>query len=138
MSEESTTPDLLERMRLSFEARNRGDFDEYMSFFAPDAILETRVGERLVGAAVIRDFLEEFDGSVEDFRIELLEAVDLGGDVLFSVARQGGRPGDSAFDLHERLASVCVVADGLIARITNYTDIDEARAVAERLAESRG
>jgi len=28
--------------------------------------------------------------------------------------------------------------DGKIARITNYTDIDEARAAAERLAEERG
>jgi hypothetical protein len=28
--------------------------------------------------------------------------------------------------------------DGLIVRVTNYTDIDEARAAAERLAEERG
>ena len=28
--------------------------------------------------------------------------------------------------------------NGKIARITNYTDIDDARAAAERLAEERG
>jgi hypothetical protein len=28
--------------------------------------------------------------------------------------------------------------DGKIARITNYTGIDEARAAAERLAQERG
>ena len=27
--------------------------------------------------------------------------------------------------------------DGLIVRLTNYTDIDETRTAAERLAESR-
>jgi hypothetical protein len=33
---------------------------------------------------------------------------------------------------------VGVWVDGLIERTTNYTDIDEARADAERLAEERG
>jgi hypothetical protein len=28
--------------------------------------------------------------------------------------------------------------DGKIVRMTNYTDIDEARAAAERLAQGRG
>jgi hypothetical protein len=33
---------------------------------------------------------------------------------------------------------VVVSADGLVARVTIYTDTNEARAAAERLAESRG
>src|SRR5207248_4133934 len=36
-----------------------------------------------------------------------------------------------------RYAAVGVWADGLVVRVTNYTDVDEARAAAERLAESR-
>ena len=35
-------------------------------------------------------------------------------------------------------ASVGVWREGLIERVTSYRDIDEARAAAERLAESRG
>ncbi len=35
-------------------------------------------------------------------------------------------------------AAVSVWADGLAMRVTNHTDIDEARAAAERLAEERG
>jgi hypothetical protein len=31
-----------------------------------------------------------------------------------------------------------VRGDGLIERVTDYTDIDQARAAAERLAEERG
>ena len=38
MSEESTTPDLVERWRQTNEAFVRRDFDEMMSFFAPDAV----------------------------------------------------------------------------------------------------
>jgi hypothetical protein len=37
-----------------------------------------------------------------------------------------------------RYAQVNDRRDGLIARETLYTDIDEARAAAERLAEERG
>ncbi len=35
-------------------------------------------------------------------------------------------------------AAVSSWADGLAERITNHTNIDEGRAAAERLAESRG
>jgi hypothetical protein len=37
-----------------------------------------------------------------------------------------------------RFASVAVFADGVLVRHTLYTDIDEARAAAERLAQERG
>lgn len=37
-----------------------------------------------------------------------------------------------------RYGTVSVWEDGKIARITHYTDIDEARAAAERLAQERG
>src|SRR5690242_19280992 len=42
--EESTTPDLVELTRLAFEAENQRDIDAVMSFFAPDAVYEGRVG----------------------------------------------------------------------------------------------
>jgi hypothetical protein len=37
-----------------------------------------------------------------------------------------------------RHAAVGVWVDGLAIRITNYLDIDEARAAAERVADERG
>jgi hypothetical protein len=37
-----------------------------------------------------------------------------------------------------RFGSVVLTADGVVARQTMYTDIDEARAAAERLAQERG
>jgi hypothetical protein len=33
---------------------------------------------------------------------------------------------------------VLIWSDGLILRVTTFTDIDEARAAAERLAQERG
>jgi hypothetical protein len=39
--------------------------------------------------------------------------------------------------IFERGVAILVV-DGLVERLTSYTEIDEARAAAERLAEQRG
>jgi hypothetical protein len=49
-----------------------------------------------------------------------------------------GRPLASSVDVRLRFASVAEWTNGLIVRIRNYTDIDEAHAAAERLAEERG
>jgi ketosteroid isomerase-like protein len=51
---------------------------------------------------------------------------------------QKGRPVRSSGEVQLRYGTVSVWEDGKIARITNYTDIDEARAAAERLAQERG
>jgi ketosteroid isomerase-like protein len=40
MSEESTTPDLVERVQRIVAAMNARDFDAAMSFYAPDAVLD--------------------------------------------------------------------------------------------------
>ena len=138
MPEESTTPDPREIALHMAEASSRADFDAYMSHFAKDAVWVTRVGTRLEGITAIRSYSEEFNASVEGFRAELLEVDDLGGGVMFSTARQGGRPGGSAYELHELVAYVSVLVDGLVESTTTYSDIDEARAAGERLAESRG
>jgi hypothetical protein len=60
--------------------------------------------------------------------------------VTFAVTRQEGRPvgsPDGALVV-EIWAYVFVWVDAKVARLTSYNDIDEARAAAELLAESRG
>jgi hypothetical protein len=63
---------------------------------------------------------------------------DLGNGVVFAVATQHARP--SGARRHLRLGSAPVFgwAGGVAVRVTQYRDIDEARAAAERLAESSG
>jgi ketosteroid isomerase-like protein len=51
---------------------------------------------------------------------------------------QRGRPPDSTGWVELRYAAVYTWRDGLIERATQYSDIDEARAAAERLAQERG
>ena len=137
MPEESTTPDLVELTRLAFEAVNQRDIDAVMSFFAPDAVLDGRV-EVLEGRAAIRGFLDEWFGYFAELRFEVEEFVVLDDGVVLAVVNQEGRPVGVDGQVHQREGwAIWWSAEGLIVRLTTLTDIDEARAAAERLAESR-
>ena len=140
MSEESTTPDLAELTRLAFEAVNQGDIDAVMSFFAPDAVLDGRAGGGLYeGRVAIRGFLDDWVGSFAELRYEVEEFAVLDDGVVLAVVKQEGRPVGVDGQVHQREGwAMRWSADGLLVRLTTHTDIDEARAATERLAESRG
>ena len=139
MPEKSTTPDLVELAREAFEAADCGDFDVFVSIYAPDAVLESMgMGTSFEGVAAIRGFFEDFTSAYEEYGVEPEEILDLGNGVVFGVIVQQGRLVGSSAHVQMRFASVAVFADGVIVRNTLYTDIDEARAAAERLVEARG
>jgi ketosteroid isomerase-like protein len=139
MSEESTTPDPVELTRLAFEAVNQRDIDAVVRFFAPDGVLDGRAAGGLYeGRAAIRGFLDDWFDSFAELRMEVEELVVLDDGVLLAVVKQEGRPVGVDGQVHQREGwSICWSADGLLVRLTTHTDIDEARAAAERLAESR-
>jgi ketosteroid isomerase-like protein len=140
MEEESATPDLVELNRRAIESATRGDFDAAMSSYGPDSVWDTSpLGMGTYrGVATIRTALEEWYGLYEELEVEIRENVDLGDGVILAVVRQRGRPVGSSGYAQLHFASVTEWTDRVIARVTPYTDIDEARAAAERLVESRG
>jgi hypothetical protein len=140
MGEESTTPDLAELARRIAEAANRRDLKTVLSFFAPNCVWEdSAIGLGTHdGLTAIREHLETWIGSYEEFDVEQEEVLDLGNGVIFGVERQTARPVGSTGYVHLRYAAVALWVEGLIERFTTYPDIDEARAAAERLAQERG
>ena len=139
MSEESTTPDLVERTRLAFEAANRRDIDAVMSFFAPDAVYQGRAGELFKDRAAIGGSFGDWFGSFAELRFEVEEFVLLDDGAVLAVVNQEGRPVGVDGQVNQREGwAFCWSADGLIVRLTTHADIAEARAAAERLAEERG
>jgi ketosteroid isomerase-like protein len=135
MSEESTTPDLVELARGAVEAANRRDFDAGMSYFGPDSIWEGWMGTTFTGREAIRSNLEDVIGTFEEFAMKPEELLELGGGVVLAVVLQSARPAGSTDERRTRVAFVSEWADGLIGRVTVYPNIDEGRAAAERLAE---
>jgi ketosteroid isomerase-like protein len=141
MTEESTTPDLFEIRRRVFQAASRGDLDEALSRWplAPDAIWDDSalgLGTH-EGLAAIRQHIEDWIGSYDEFEMVGEELRGLGNGVTFGVAFQKGRPTDSTGYVQLRYATVTEWLEGKIKRFTTYTDIDGARAAAERLAGER-
>jgi ketosteroid isomerase-like protein len=138
MPEEAASPDLVEVVTGLFEAADRGDWDAVISRYAPDAIWETDDGFLdTVGASGVRGFFEEWFGMYEDFGIAVETVVDLGNGIVYSVYRQSGRPPGSTAVATLRAALIYEWVDGMIARLIGRQDVDEARAVAQRLAEAR-
>jgi ketosteroid isomerase-like protein len=139
VSQESDTPDLEERLQRFVDAINARDFDAAVSIYAHDATFHSRVTVVgvLEGRAAIRGFFEEWFGVYEAFEFELEELRDLGHGVTFAIVVLRGKPRGSTGWVHLRYASVGNWVDGLVERSTEYLDIDEARAAAERLAQER-
>jgi ketosteroid isomerase-like protein len=140
MAEESTTPEAFNSMRRTMVAFSRGDFDAQMSVYAPDAVLDMSARGLGIfeGRAAVRGFWEDYYRSFEDLRFELEEALDLGSGVIFAIVRQDARPAGSGARVGTREARVSVWDGGVFMRGSSYIDIDQRRAAAERLDESRG
>jgi ketosteroid isomerase-like protein len=139
MPEEPSTPDLVDRYRRSIEAANRGDFDGVMSFWGPDPVWDTSPAGMgtFEGPAAVRGFFEDWVSSYEEYEIEAEEIADLGNGVTYALLLQRGRPAGSTGEVRVRSATVGLWVNGLLTRVTNYPDIDAARADAERLVRER-
>ena len=137
MSEESTTPDLVELARQAMEATNRGDIDPLLSLYAADAVYVTEGLGRFEGLPAIRGFIEEFRGSFDTFVFEVQEVLDFGNGIIYGRQLITGRLHGSDGDVSMPSGWVLTFNDGLIARCASYKDPDEARADAERLAGER-
>jgi ketosteroid isomerase-like protein len=129
---------VLELARRSFEAADSGDYDWMISFYGPDSVFDVApwgLGT-YQGLSAIKAFFEDWIGAFDEFTMTLEELVDLGGGVVFAVALQKARSAGSRDDLVLRHGAVSLWQDGLIARVTNYSDLEEGRAAAEELAAS--
>ena len=144
MPDESVTRDPVELTRERWEAASRGDFDlqGFANDYSVDAVMDTAgygMGT-FQGREAIRGFLTDWIGSFDDLTMEADEIVALGNGVVLTVYHQNGRPLGATNYVQVRSAMVAVWVDGLCASVTIYpeSDIDEARAAAERLAKERG
>jgi ketosteroid isomerase-like protein len=141
VSEEATTPDLVERVQQGLEAVNRGDLDALLSLYAPDAVFDfsQRGVGTFEGSAALRGFLNDYWGSFDDLAFELEETHVLDNGAVLAVVSQWARPIGVTGHVHTREGWVFSFStDGMIVRLSTYDDIQQARAIAERLAEERG
>jgi ketosteroid isomerase-like protein len=135
MPEESTTPDHVETIRRTFEAFNRRDFDAAITVWAPTGVRRGTVDDA-EGAAAIRDLWVSYRSAFAELQVAVDDVVGFGNGVVFADTRHVGRLIGGG-NLAERRAFVYEFVDGRIVRARDYTDVDEARTAAERLADER-
>ena len=138
MSREPTTSDLIE---LSCRMIEADTFDEWAMLaervYAPNAVWDVGMVGSLEGFDAIRAFVRDYWLMWDDHHHYVEENVDLGHGVICGVIREHGRMKDSDALVEAGWALVSLVAEGRVVRSMSYTDIDEGRAAAARLAESR-
>jgi ketosteroid isomerase-like protein len=123
MSEESTTPDLVELSRRAFECASRHEVDALVAFYVPDAVLDlSDVGlGTFEGIAAIRSMFQEWWGTWAEHVIEAERIVDLGDGVVFSPVREDGRLLGSDGHVEHRRGFVFLWARGRIERQRSTT-----------------
>jgi ketosteroid isomerase-like protein len=124
MSEESTTPDLVELVHGLIEALNARDLDAAMHFYASDAVLDVtrRLGIAPQGRDAIRGHYKDWLGAYDELTYEPEQIRDLGNGVVLVILCQKGRPVGVTGYVRQRQAVVSLAGDGLIVRATVYTD----------------
>jgi ketosteroid isomerase-like protein len=139
VSQEPTTPHLalLQRQR---EALGRRDLEAVSATYTPDAVIDASPvgGVVFEGRDAIRGFFADWLGPYGEYELEGEDFRDFGNGVTFGVVGSRGRPTGGSGWVETRFASVVTWAGGLIEKTTFYSDSDEARAAAERLAKERG
>jgi ketosteroid isomerase-like protein len=139
MPGESATLEAAKRLRDAFAAAGAEDLDGVTAGLAPNAVWEMdEVGlGPFEGVDAIRAFLLEWWSLWDEHshHVEAVHVLDEG--VGYVIIREAGRMKGSEVVVEARVAHVLESVDGLVVRDITYTDIDEARAAAERLARER-
>ena len=111
-----------------------------LGLHAPDALWDLSdagLGS-FEGVEAIRSFLADWFGSFEDYRVDVEQAIDLGGGVIFVIDKATGRPAGIDASIEQRRGWVVRWSNGKLMRAASYLDLDQARIAAERLAKERG
>jgi uncharacterized protein (TIGR02246 family) len=135
----SASPELVELVGRWLEAWNRRDVDGVIALMAPDAVWDAvGVGyEHLRGHAAIRAFIEAWLSPYDEFTLEPVELLALGNGVALVVLDSTGRLAGSSGTVEVRFAFAGVYDPDRILSVTGYTDVEEARTAATRLARER-
>jgi ketosteroid isomerase-like protein len=141
MHDEVPNPSLVELAQRTLDAANAADFDALQRLYAPDAVWNAPganiVEERFEGNVARRQFLESRYATLEASEVLAEEIRDLRNGVILAQLVQRGIPPGGTVSIEFRHATVSVWVNGLIVENSAYTDIDEARAAAEQLAQER-
>jgi len=123
----------VENVRRGIDAWNRGDLDEWLAGFAPEAELHTtgRFADRGVyrGRAGLKRYWAEIREDVEELSTSISEIRAVGDKVLVTTTGRG-RGKRSKVPVEQPIWFVMTLRDGLVVRIETYVDPEPALEAA--------
>ena len=116
-------------------AFNRGDLDAWLEYWTDDIDYRAAEGAPddhgpIHGKDALRDYVQDWLSTFDDFRQEPVEQIDAGEDRVIAVTRISGRAKLSGVETDLTYADLYTIRDGKIARGREYWTRDEALEAA--------
>jgi ketosteroid isomerase-like protein len=126
------TQEGVELLKQSLEAIQRGDLAWFEGRTAPDLVIvqppEVPDFKSYEGPNAVAEALADWPTQWEDFRMDLLEIIDVGDDVYVTATRHRGRGRESGIEMDFQVFYVTRSRDGQLARMEMFFSRDQALA----------
>jgi ketosteroid isomerase-like protein len=126
----------VEIVQRAWDAFNRGDLDAWLDEYWTDDI-DYRAAEGapddhgpINGKDALRVFAQDWLDTFDDFKVEPVELIDAGDDIVIAVMRISGRARLSGVETDMTYAELSTLRDGKIARGRQYFTRAEALEAA--------
>ena len=124
----------VELVRGGFEAAKRGDLAAFDGLVTPDVVMvqppEVPDAKSYEGWGAIAEAMDDWPNEWEDFRMDLIEIIDAGGEVAVSVTRQRGRGRGSGIEMDFEVFYVSRGRNGKLARMEMFFNREQALEAA--------
>jgi ketosteroid isomerase-like protein len=119
----------------AYEALARGGLDRFLDHWTDDLdyrSVEGALDDRgpILGREALRTHMQDWIDTFDEFRVDPVELIDAGRDVVVAVMRYGGRARLSGIETDETYGVVFTIHDGKIARGREYETRGEALEAA--------
>lgn len=124
----------MELIKLGFDAFQRRDVEAMCEGSHADVVIvqppEVPDSKIYEGHSGIAEAFEDWPSEWEDFRMDLLEVIDVSDTQVVSVARQHGRGAHSGIEMDFNVAYLHTLRDGKLARMEMFISREQALEAA--------
>jgi ketosteroid isomerase-like protein len=124
----------VELARKTWAAVQRGDYTVAQQLLTADAVIvqppEVPDAKTYRGREAIRRGWEDWPKQWDDFRLDLIDVIDVSDDVVISVTRQRGRGRESGIDMDFEVYFVAHGRDGMTNRLEMFFSREQALKAA--------
>ena len=129
----------MELVRGGFDALAQGDLDTVDERTTADVVIvqppEVPDAKSYEGRAAVAQAWADWPAQWEDFRLDLLEIIDVADEVAVSVTRHRGRGRESGIEMDFQVFYVHVGRDGKLARMEMFFTREQALEAAGAIGE---